>query len=132
MDMQRLKRFTELEHRRREIKEELDKVNAELGSLEEGLLRDFEDAGMSSVNIDDLCVYLHRQVWAKPKNGDYPGACAALEQAGLGEMVERRFNTQTLSSWVREQEKAGEKMPESLKDAIVVSEVFSVRTRKGA
>lgn len=130
--MKRLKRFTELELTRRTLKDELDKCNAEIAVLEEGVLADFENAGASSMNIDGLSVYLHRQLWAKPRNGDYPAACEALKKAGLGAMVEPRFNTNTLSSWFREKDKAGEPVPDVLTDVIDLTEVFSVRTRIGA
>lgn len=132
MDTERLKRFTELEHRRRELKDEADRVNKEIAVLEEGILKDFEEAGMNSCRVNGLTVFLHAQTWAKARDGDYARACRALEAEGLGDMVQPRFNTNTLSAWVRERQAGGEELPEGLKDSIEVSEVFSVRTRKGA
>lgn len=131
MDDLKLKRFSELAARRRELESELNAVRAEMAELEAYLLEAFEKAGISNVSVDGMTCYLHRQLWARAKEGNYERACMALREVGLGRLVEQRFNTNSLSAWVREHEAEGKALPSALADAIEVSEVFSVRTRKG-
>jgi hypothetical protein len=131
MNVEKLHRFTELETRRRQLQEELRAVDAESLELEAELLSEFERAGIQNMKVNGVTVYLHRQVWANAREGDYDRACAALLDAGLPELVERRFNTNRLSAWVRERTREGEEIPDALKDGIEISERFSIRTRKG-
>lgn len=131
MNTERLHRFTELETLRRKLQEELRAVEAESQAIETELMAEFERSGIQNMKVNGLTVYLHRQVWANARNGDYEGACTALLEAGLPELVERRFNTNRLSAWVRERTKEGEELPETLKQSLEISERFSLRTRKG-
>lgn len=132
MEAERLKRFAELAKRKREVEGELDRIRVEMSELEEYLKGEFEKSGISSTTVDGVTCYLHRQLWAKARGGEYARACSALREAGLGQMVEEKFNTQTLSAWVREQEASDIELPPALKEVIEVSEVFSVRTRKAS
>ena len=127
-----LKRFVQLEKRRRELESQLKEAKAESGHLEAMLLEKFAESGIASIKVDGLTVYLHRQLWAGPIDGNYIAACEALQAVGLGDMVEPRFNTNTLSAWVRERDKEGEALPPTLSEAIKVTEQFSIRTRKGS
>lgn len=131
LDTDKLRRYVDLSKSKREHKKQLKKINKELNDLEGELLDQFEEVGMQNVHVDGMTVYIHRQLWAKAQNGDYEKACAALRAVGLDEYVNQRFNTNSISAWVREQEELGHEIPEELQEALDISEVFSLRTRKG-
>lgn len=105
-------RYVERDLERKRLEKELEAVKGELADLEPALLEDLASAGEDklTVNLPDgrkATLYIHRQLWAtSPRdddgNVDYDAACAALEAAGLTQFVQRRFNTNTLSSYVRE------------------------------
>lgn len=124
-----LHRYVELETRRRSIESELKDIKAETEGLEKELLANFEQAAVSSVRHNGTTVYLHRQLWCSPKDGDYGATCAALRACGLGDLVQERFNTNTVSAYVRERDKAGEALPQPLSNSLNIAEVFSLRTR---
>jgi len=141
MDTAKLARFVEIEKARRELETRLEELKAERATLEEELLRQFQESGIDSMRVDGMTVYLKREIWAGAKDGDYERACRALREAGLDQYVQERFNTQSLSAYVREQARlladdtAGPDeilavLPEPLRDAISVTEKFSLRTRK--
>lgn len=132
MNAELLRNYTTLDRRRRELKAELAEVEDQVRQLQETLLNEFEQAGMSSIRQDGTTVYVHRQLWCNPKDGDYLRACRALRDAGLGDMVTERFNLNSVSAWVREQEKEGAEIPEVLQDALNINEVFSLRTRSNS
>lgn len=98
-------------------------------------------------------IYRERQLWAnvpEPEEDgaerDYEGACDALEEAGLGEYVQRRFNVQSLSAYFRELEREedarrkeleeppvmdpDELLPEALKGRISLAEVVKAKARQ--
>lgn len=136
----RIKRFSLLEIRKRRLKERLERVEAELDALSEVLKEDFSELGQSSARIGGYTHYLHRQWWAgavkgADGEGDYATSCAALDEAGLGDMVQPRFNVMTLSAWVRElprdQDGLGAPiLPPELVGKISVVEKTDIRTRK--
>lgn len=139
--MDKLARFVEIEKEIRDLKARLDTLTNERSELEEVLLRQFEESGVNSMRINGMTVYPMRQLWAGARDGDYERACQALRDAGLSDYVHERFNVQSLSAYVREQAKtllgpeAGPDeiigvLPEPLRDAISVTEKFSLRTRK--
>lgn len=79
---------------------------------------------------------MRRQLWTNARDGDYQSACDALVEAGLGDFVGPRFNTNTLSAWVREQGEAGEspeeiaaRLPGNLAQALSITESFKLVTR---
>lgn len=118
-------RKRELEAELRQVKEELgDTAGYEPGKLERRVIAYFEQNGMQSTRVNGMMISLNRRLWAHAKDGDYPAACQALRDAGLGEFVQPRFNVQTLSSWVREQDRDGEPLPPAFEGRIEVAEVF--------
>ena len=138
MDTEKLRRYVELDKRKADLKAELSDINSEMDTLEEVLLTQFEQDGIQNMNIDGRTVYLHRQLWASAEDKDNERATQALKAAGLGDMVAERFNTQTLSSWVREQvaladdddlDDLFDALPDEFRGAIKVAERHQLRTR---
>ena len=123
MNTARIKKYVELNRRKNELRDDLAATQSEIDALMPEILEDFGDSGISNVNIDGYTVYLTAQLWASPQGGDYERACDALIEAGLGEFVGRRFNTQTVSSWVREHIRGEDgDYPESPEDALAATQ----------
>ena len=133
-NMESVKKFAELTAKKRGLSAQLDEVKAEMDALQESILAMMGEAGVSSVRVDTdegrFTLFPRRELWAGAMEGDYVRACVALRNAGLGDLVEERFNTQRLSAVVREMDAAGTPLPESFEGAIKVSEVFKLSVRK--
>lgn len=135
-----LSRFAELEARRRELEEELKVIEQEQGELEPQVLEQFVESGVSKVTINGLTVYMSTTLWAGVARRDdetpedaYERACARLTELGLGDFVQTRFNTQSLSAYFREQQKApGGIALEAFEGAIEIGEKVKLRARKAA
>ena len=125
-----IERYVRLTEQRRRLDAWLDRVKDQLTALEDAVLEEMIEGGCQSVKAaGGRTVYLHRQFWANPVEGDYQRASAALRAAGLSDMVLLRFDTKNLSAWCRERNAAGEPLPSSFDGAIKVSEQVSVRVR---
>jgi hypothetical protein len=126
---EKIERFIELETERRELEARLKEVKEEIAPLHEQVLTYFEQTGTSKIKRSGLTLYVHRQLWARPIDGDYERGCAALKAAGLEDMVKESFNIHTLSAYIRELERMGEPIPETFEGAIQTEETFQIRTR---
>lgn len=128
--MERLSAYADLTARKRTLEADLKATQAAIDALEPGLLNWYAETGTSSIKANGATVYLHRQLWARPADGDWDRAVTAAKDAGLGDLVQERFNLNTMSAWVREREAAGEALPASFEGAISVAEEFSLRVRR--
>ena len=131
MNTEALAEYVRNANRLRELKAEQSQLNDRQRTLQETLLTEFEQLGMENTRIDGTTVYVHRQTWAKPAGGDHPTLAAALKELGMPELAKETVNSQTLSAYVRELESVDEPLPDRLKPLIEISEVFSLRTRRG-
>lgn len=139
MNKDKLARFVELQKEKRELDDALKNVKRQLDELEPLLLEQMTEEGIQSVKVNGLTLYLKRQLWAGAADGNYDAACDALIAEGLAEFVQRRFNTNTVSAYVRELEKAFAdnggsfeefRLPGALDGAISVAEKFTIGSRK--
>jgi hypothetical protein len=138
-------RFIELEEMRKSREGEIDEIKKEVAELEPQIMERFENAGMQSMKSKQgTVIYIRRDLWAGAKEGAEVLLLEALKSVGLGDMVKEKVNTQTLSAYIREQEKdqfganVSAKpeeiigvLPEGLREAVNITEKFSLRTRKG-
>jgi hypothetical protein len=122
-----------------ELEKMITKVRA---PLEEQALSRFEQMGINNFNIDGRTVYLHREWWAKSKDGNVERTIAALKACEeTAPFVKETFNTQSLSAYFRERRLAlegdvadhdGALYPtQAIEDAVDFSEKISVRSRQG-
>ena len=134
MDTNKLRKFATLTAAKRAKTAEIDAIEKELSELQEEILTSMSSEGVSSMRVDlpegRFTISPLRQLWAGAVEGDYERACQALKAAGLGDLVEEKFNTNRLSSVVREMDAAGVPLPESFAGAIKVSEVFRLSVRR--
>lgn len=100
-----LDQFVALKDRKADLERQLRLVKDELAPLEQALLEEFAAEGVSGKRHAGTgkLVSISRKVWARATGGDKDAAADALEAAGLGDYVQRGFNTNSLSAYFREQ-----------------------------
>lgn len=137
--------YIELDDQRKGKEGEVDKLKERMAELEPQIMERFENAGMQSMKSKQgTVIYIRRDLWAGAKEGAEVLLLEALKAVGLGDMVKEKVNTQTLSAYIREQEKdqfganVSAKpeeiigvLPEGLREAVNIMEKFSLRTRRG-
>ncbi len=133
MDTNLLQSFVEAWKTKQDVEARLDKLKARLAELEERLLDQFTEAGVQRITVGADTVYLQRMLWTNPKDGNREGAILALQTAGLGDLVQTKvdYNTNTFNAWVREQDKAGQPLPDPIQGAFSVAEVYHLRVWRG-
>lgn len=127
--MDYVEEFIRLSKRKKELTRELEEVKSTLGSLDAVLMEQFTKDGTQAITRNDMTLYVHSQLWAKKKEGiSNAQAVKALEESGFEDYT--TLNHQSLSALLREWEKAGEPIPEGLRDFIEGSTAYSIRARK--
>jgi vacuolar-type H+-ATPase subunit I/STV1 len=102
MNQEQLKGFVRLEKRKRELDAELKQVKQQIDDLEQALIPQFiELGGEPSVRVDGLTIWLVQEIYASPIN-DREEVAHALKLSELGQYVAENYNTNSLTSYVRE------------------------------
>lgn len=128
-----LRKYVRLDKEKRELDIKVKKVAAELKESADLVLDYFQRHGMNQFKVDGITVYMARELWAgREDDVSHEQACAALEEAGLGDYAGPRINSQSLSAHIRELDAAGDPLPPPLVGVIKVSEVFKIKTRKSS
>jgi len=132
MDSERLREFTSLEKEKKNLEYELEKVKKKIANISQPIMDEFADKGIKNINIDGRTVYIERKVWAKiADDKTKEEAIQAIKDAGYEILVSEGYNSQQLSSLLRELERSG-KFPEEFKGVIEASEVFKLKSRKAS
>jgi hypothetical protein len=146
MDMQQLKEFVCLENRKRDLDAELKATKQKLDDLEQALVPQFIEDGVQRMTVDGRTVSLSQDIYAAPA-ADRECVVAALKQSELGQYVAENYNSNSLTAFVREvarevaaraeraqrpydEEEVRQALPQPLGDALKVSFVHSLRSRK--
>ncbi len=126
-----LKRIVRLRKEREAAEAKLAKIKTQIDEQEPAVLNWMQEAGISSVKQDGITVHIRREVWASVADGNTDFLRDALDAAGIDPdtIIRERANTQTLSALVREFDRDGRPMPNSLAAAVKVSEVFKLGYR---
>ena len=130
MDDLNFKQFIELNREKKILKQQLAKIEEEITVLEEILLEQFQNLGMSKITIEKNTVYLKKRLFVSPKNGDRTAVIEALKDSGLENFIQENFNTNTLSAYVKEQAECGFELPKLLSDSLQIFEKFSLNVIK--
>lgn len=134
MEIDPIKRWGELKDRKSALEEELDEVKKAIAELDAQIQESFIDEGVQNIKVDGHTVFLYRQVWAKKVDPEMDSQfiCDALGAAGLGDFVKEGYNSQTLSSWLREQEQPDGtfSLPPELEGVIEAAPKYEIRRRK--
>lgn len=131
MELDKVKQFLDLESQESEIEERLKAVKRLKSALEKEILDEFEKDGVHNIKLNGRLVYLYRKVVARPKNGK-ESVIDALRSAGLEDLLntEPTYNTNTLDAFIRDAQANEQPIPAALQEALEVTELFFVRTRK--
>jgi hypothetical protein len=144
--MDQLKEFVCLETRKRELDSELKALAARIDDLEQVLVPQFLADGVASMKVAGRTVYIAQDIQASPLN-DRAEVIAALKRSELGQYVSENYNSQSLRAFVREvaeearlrcqqqerlftEEDVRTALPSPLSDALKISFVHSLRSRK--
>ena len=134
MDTNRLRKFATLTAKKRNAKNILEEVDAELTQLQEEILEEMGQEGVSQARVDTdegrFTLFPVRQLWAKAHDGNYDKACRFLKKIGLGDLVEKRFNTNRLSAVVREWDAQEVSLPKNIEKYIDIAETYKIGVRK--
>lgn len=104
------------------VVDELKDVRA---ALEEQLLEQFSEAGVSSVKVGGRTVGMRRDVYAKIL--DPERLHDALRAAGFGDLIQPKVDSTKLSALVREFDRGEVECPAELAEVVTASEKFSIR-----
>jgi hypothetical protein len=113
--------YRDEQERMKKLKEELDAVEADVAAT-------FAAEGIQNIRTSRGMAYLRRDLWAS-----LTGQPTALCGTAFSWLVEPRVNAQSLSAAVRELPRDEADMPilpQEVKDAIKVSEVYRVGVRR--
>jgi hypothetical protein len=91
MNMEQLKEFVCLENRKRDLDAELKGVKAKLDELEEALVPQFIEAGLTKATVDGRTVSLAQEIYASPLDGR-ERVVEALKASELAQYVSENYN----------------------------------------
>jgi hypothetical protein len=105
MNMELLREYVSLETRKKELDAELKATNQKLDELEEKIIPMFVEDGVPSMAVEangnTRTLSIYQDVYASPLN-DREEVIDALKQSELGQYVAENYNTNSLTSFVRE------------------------------
>ena len=130
MDNRTVKKYVRLGKEKREMEDKMRKLKEKIAETETRLLLQFEKAGVDSVKVDGMTLYLRHDSYPTAKDGDRAAVIAALKTCGLEAML--TFNSRSLKSLIKEWEDAGQEIPAPLKEVLTFTEKFSLLMRKSA
>ena len=116
-----------------ELKERMDANAAELKRLDPMIIERFTQRQIRQQKmLTGETVWIEKSVYAslvRDENGEHAGAHRALQEHGLEWLVKDKVDSQSLSAWVREQEKQETEIPEGLLPFLKISEIYRVKVR---
>ena len=136
MDMDLATKYASAIANKRRLEDEIRASKDEIASLEESVRNMLQENQIDrlpvTVGTDKVTLYIHRQLWAKPKGGDKATLMGVLKRCGLSDLVQEQYNTSSLSAYVRERLANGQQLQPTLEEALVLDEVISVRGRRSS
>jgi len=141
-----LNKFTKLDSQIKRKEGEVEDLKKQLIPIHDELLKRFQQEGTASLKTaTGTTVFIRRELWASGSVEDRSVVCTVLKaHPETKDIVKENYNTQTLSSWVREkieecfgseQTKKNEAellqaLPQSLQAVLKITEKFSLRARR--
>lgn len=117
--------MVEIDAQIREAASVVDRLKEEREQLEQTLLEQFAEAGVSSVRVNGRAVGIRRDVYARIL--DPERLHAALREAGFGDLIQPKVDSAKLSALVREFDRGDVECPAELAEVVTASEKFSIR-----
>jgi hypothetical protein len=136
MDMKLAKQVATLIAEKRGLEDSLRAVKDQIAKLEPELLNMLMEEQMDRLHVtvgdQKITLYIHRIMWAKPKDGDRETVVATLKRCGMSDFVTESYNSNSLSAYVRERLSNGTQLQPTLSDALNLEEVVSIRGRRSS
>jgi hypothetical protein len=134
MDMELAREYATAIAYKKKLEEQLGSIKDKIARLEDSVMNMMQEEQLDrlpiNLGLDTVTLFVHRQLWARPKGGDKERVVRTLKDVGLGDLVAESYNTNSLSAYVREQLANGEDLEPELADVIDINEVASVRGRR--
>lgn len=124
-----LSRYARLSLARKRLKAKYEELGAELEAIEQTLIQHMIQEGTTKITVNGASISIETKIWPKllrPRDE----VVQALEQVGLGDLVQKNFNTNKLAAYIRELDAAGEDIPAPLRPYIAKNPVDSLVVRK--
>jgi hypothetical protein len=121
------RRYAALTRRKRRILGLLEKVEAELRTLEPLATEEMIDAGVPRVSFGDMRLFFGTVVFASAAGQDATKMKRAFTRVGLGSLVEPKANIQGIKSHIRERLAAGDPVEPVISRYIRWEEVRQLR-----
>ena len=123
-NVDRLGRYVQLEHQRRELEQHLDAVKQEQAGLAEAILDEWADRGQQSANVDGFSLYVRMDfICNKAVGVPTERVCELLQQHGLSQLVAPAYSAASLKAWVKEQIRSGCELPDELSKVLTYQDM---------
>lgn len=126
-----LRRYADLERRRREQETALRTTIAELEEMRPQVVAQMEEMGLESAKVGGFTFKLGRRYYPTIPEENRGAVVEYLRDNGWGDLVRETVHPSTLSSFVTEQMEMSGRLPDELEDLITVAEFQRVQVRKG-
>ena len=124
-------RLKSLKKQKKDLEDSVKAIGSEIEELDRQLSDAMAETQLDSFSRNGSTFYLHSRLYASPSTGRKDAMMLALKQNGYGSLVVESVNSNTLSSFVREQMEANEgNIPSWLGDTVSTYEKISVGIRK--
>ena len=104
VDMAKMTEFADMVKRKKELEEEVKKLNGKIEKLGDALVKQMQAAGMTKVSLSEHgTLFVKATVMPKFIEGKTrEDVMKALKADGAGDIVKENYNTQTFAATVRE------------------------------
>ena len=101
-------RLKSLKKQKKDLEDSVKALSSEIEELDRQLSDAMTEAELDRFSRNGSTFYLHSRLYASPSTGRKDAMMQALKQNGYGSLVVESVNSNTLSSFVREQMEANE------------------------
>ena len=126
-------KLKKLRDRKAELEDDLKALTAEIDETDKALSDQMMEAELPKFSHSGVTFYLKTRLFASPQAGRKEDMFDALREHGYGDLITETVNSNTLSSFCKEQiEQSGEAeaLPEWLSQVVSTYEKTSVGVRK--
>jgi len=111
LDTERYKNFIELNQKKKEIEQQLKEIKKQIETEEIDLIDQLLDNDMEKISINGRTVYINSKIYAQIHNKQK--AIEILKAEGFEDYVKPSYNTNQISTMLREFDEKDEELPDS-------------------
>jgi len=138
----RMREWMDLDKEQKEINARVRDIKKEKERLQEVILEDFAESGISKIDIDGRLLYAHHELYVGAKKVIHPGTgeevipwvavSQILKECGFDEYVQEKFDSIGLAKALREMHKDPDSdIPELILEHFNIFEKRSLRSKAG-